>query len=46
MTSQGSLPNFTEAWRYEAIYEEADFFCIAELKEVSREKEGLLQSCA
>ncbi|KAG5190496.1 BTB/POZ protein [Tribonema minus] len=30
----GSLPSFDEAWRYEAIMEEADFFAVEELKQL------------
>lgn len=37
-----SLPSFGEAWRYEEIMEEADFFAIDELREV-RENSALYQ---
>lgn len=33
-----SLPSFDEAWRYQEIMEEADFFAIDELREVSKSR--------
>ncbi|CAM9761491.1 unnamed protein product, partial [Ectocarpus sp. 8 AP-2014] len=35
-----SLPSFDEAWRYEEIMEEADFYAIEELREVRNKTIG------